>query len=184
MFHNRWSRSMVRRTSVPVTPLIRLRIEASLSWVALTPSISTIRSPGRRAARSAGLPEKTPAIDQPSRRPVGSNSRPCRRERGNDRRRRADREGDASEALGTSAHEPLAFPGDRATNVGRNCAVATEDLCTAVVNVEEVDAVRSNREVPGLARARRTGDDDHARARHPQSAGFESRLRFGEHVGR
>ena len=63
-------------------------------------------------------------------------------------------------------HEALALLGHRAAHVARDRTVAPEDLCAAVVDIERVDAESCDREVPGLAAARWTCNNDHAHARH------------------
>ena len=63
-------------------------------------------------------------------------------------------------------------------------AVAAENLSTAVIDVECIDAEGTNRKVPRLTAARRPGDHDHARARHGASAGLERCVRLREHIRR
>ena len=66
--------------------------------------------------------------------------------------------------------------------IARDRAVAAENLSTAVIDVECIDAEGTNRKVPRLTAARRPGDHDHARARHGASAGLERCVRLREHI--
>jgi hypothetical protein len=87
-------------------------------------------------------------------------------------------------SLNVIEDEALALFRYRPAHVARDRAVAAEYLSAAVIDVESIDAERTDRKAPRLTAARRPCDHDHARARHRASAGLERRVRLREHIWR
>jgi hypothetical protein len=77
--------------------------------------------------------------------------------------------------------EPLAFPGNSASNVPGDRSSATQNLRSTIVYVEPVDPERGHR---GIRRLTATWwpCHHHARAYHFQSPGLKCRIRVRAHV--
>lgn len=65
---------------------------------------------------------------------------------------------------------------------GWDGAVTTEQLRTAIIDVECIQTEVGDGKRGCLAAARRPGDDDHPRTIHALSSSFECRVRLREHI--